>query len=50
MLTIPVEYIVENIENVWYQLENPVAESPGSEMTPESPRGGAMNSNSIRFI
>ena len=25
MLTVPVEYIVENIEGIWYQLENPVA-------------------------
>ena len=28
MFTIPDEYIVENIENVWYQLENPVAAIP----------------------
>lgn len=48
MFTIPDEYIVENIENVWYQLENPVAESPRSARTPEPPRGGSMNSNSMK--
>lgn len=43
MMTVPVEYIVENIEGVWYQLENPVAESPRSIETPESPKGGSMD-------
>ena len=47
MLTVPVEYIVENIEGVWYQLENPVAESPRSIETPRSPKGGSMDRSAM---
>ena len=49
MFTIDAGYIVEDLSEVWYQLENPVAESPRGMEESESPKGSSMKGGAGPF-